>query len=228
MEYKVINTMGEYQILEKVSLFQGIQKSEISDVLNCMDSNTKKYSKNQIIVREGMKMNNLGIILDGSVQVIREDIMGNRMIVASLFSGEIFGETFACAGVDASPVSVIADEDSTILWIALTRIVTPCTTACDFHSQLIMNLLQILAKKNLYLNNKMELLSKRSIREKILSYLAEQANKHKTAVFEIPLNRNEMADYLCIDRSAMSRELSKLKEEGILDYHKNSFRFLKK
>ncbi|MDF2589079.1 MAG: cyclic nucleotide-binding protein [Anaerocolumna sp.] len=220
--------MGEYQILEKVSLFQGIQKSEISDVLNCMDSNTKKYSKNQIIVRGGMKMNNLGIILDGSVQVIREDIMGNRMIVASLFSGEIFGETFACAGVDASPVSVIADEDSTILWIALTRIVTPCTTACDFHSQLIMNLLQILAKKNLYLNNKMELLSKRSIREKILSYLAEQANKHKTAVFEIPLNRNEMADYLCIDRSAMSRELSKLKEEGILDYHKNSFRFLKK
>lgn len=220
--------MGEYQILEKVSLFQGIQKSEINDVLNCMDSNTKKYSKNQIIVREGMKMNNLGIILDGSVQVIREDIMGNRMIVASLFSGEIFGETFACAGVDASPVSVIADEDSTILWIALTRIVTPCTTACDFHSQLIMNLLQILAKKNLYLNNKMELLSKRSIREKILSYLAEQANKHKTAVFEIPLNRNEMADYLCIDRSAMSRELSKLKEEGILDYHKNSFRFLKK
>jgi CRP/FNR family transcriptional regulator, dissimilatory nitrate respiration regulator len=220
--------MDERNVLENVSLFNSIQKTEINDILNCLDSSTKSYTKNQIIIREGMEISNLGIVIDGSVQVIREDIMGNRMIVASLSTGEIFGETFACAGIEASPVSVIADEPSIILWISIRRIVTPCSTSCGFHSQLIMNLLKILAKKNLYLNNKMELLSKRSIREKIVSYLVEQANQHKTSVFDIPLNRNEMADYLCIDRSAMSRELSKLKDEGVLDYHKNSFRFLKK
>lgn len=213
----------EFMILKNVSLFQGIEAAGIEDILGCLGSNVKQYIKNQSIILSGSEITSLGIVLKGSVQVIREDIMGNRMIVTSLSEGEIFGETFACAGIKESPVSVIAMELCQILWISIKRIVVPCSTVCSFHSSLITNLLQLLARKNLYLNNKMELLSKRTIRDKIMAFLALQAEVHHSNSFEISLNRNELADYLCIDRSAMSREISRLKEEGMIKNVKNYF-----
>ncbi len=216
----------DYEILKQVSLFKGIKEAGIEDILGCLGGNVKSYLKNQTIILTGTEISSLGIILNGGVQIIREDIMGNRMIVANLSRGEIFGETFACAGIKESPVSVIATEPSRILMLSINRIVTPCSNACSFHSSLITNLLQLLAVKNLYLNNKMELLSKRTIREKIMAYLAYEAQKHHSNTFETDLNRNELADYLCIDRSAMSREISRLKEEGIIDYHKNFFKIM--
>lgn len=217
----------DIKLLEEVSLFRGIDANEISDILNCLDGRVKQYSKSQMIIRSGEEFNSLGIILSGEVQIIREDIMGNRMIVAGLTQGEIFGETFACAGVNESPVSVIAGDTSRILWISIKRIVTACSNACSFHTRMITNLLELLAKKNLYLNNKIEMLSKRSIRDKIMTYLALQAQQHNTPSFDILLNRNELADFLCIDRSAMSRELSRLSDEGIIEYQKNHFRIIK-
>jgi CRP/FNR family transcriptional regulator, dissimilatory nitrate respiration regulator len=216
----------DFIILNEVSLFKGIETAGIEDILGCLGSNVKHYIKNQTIILTGSEVSSLGIILKGSVQVIREDIMGNRMIVANLGEGEIFGETFACAGITESPVSVVAAEPCQVLMIAINRIVTPCSKACSFHSNLITNLLQLLARKNLYLNNKMELLSKRTIREKIMAYLTSEAEKHHSNSFEIPLNRNELADYLCIDRSAMSREISRLKEEGRIEYRKNYFKII--
>ncbi|MGB8454966.1 MAG: Crp/Fnr family transcriptional regulator [Anaerocolumna sp.] len=215
----------DFVILKKVSLFTGFGTAGIEDVLGCLGCNVKHYIKNQTIILTGSEISSIGIILKGSVQVIREDIMGNRMIVTSLGEGEIFGETFACAGILESPVSVVATEACRILMIAVNRIVTPCSNACSFHSRLITNLLQLLAEKNLYLNNKMELLSKRTIRGKIMAYLTLEAERHHSNSFEIPLNRNELADYLCIDRSAMSREISKLKKEGMIEFQKNYFKW---
>ncbi|WFR58011.1 Crp/Fnr family transcriptional regulator [Anaerocolumna sp. AGMB13025] len=216
----------EFQLLKQVALFQGIEGEGIEDILSCLGGTVKNYVKNQTIIFNGSDISSLGIILKGNVQIIREDIRGNRMLVAGLFEGEIFGETFACAGITESPVSVIAMEPCQILLLSIDRIVTPCSNACSFHSKLITNLLQLLARKNMYLNNKMELLSKRTIREKIMAYLTLEAEKHHSNSFATDLNRNELADYLCVDRSAMSREISRLKEEGIIDYYKNNFKIL--
>lgn len=216
----------EMKILEKVSLFHGIHTNDISSVLGCLDGKVREYGKNQSIIMAGDKFTSLGIVISGNVQISKEDIMGNRMIVTTLAAGEIFGETFACAGTEISPVSIIALLPSKILWLSVKRIITTCSSVCEFHSHLISNLLQLLAIKNMYLNTKMDLLSKRTIREKIMAYLVSEADKQKTSKFEIPLNRNELADFLCIDRSAMSRELGKLRDEGIIEFNKNKFQLL--
>jgi CRP-like cAMP-binding protein len=216
-----------YSILNEVSLFRGIQAEKIVDILVCLHGNVKKYKKNQPVILSGNPVPSLGIVLEGSGHIIREDIMGNRMLVTDLKAGDVFGETFACAGVKESPVSVYATEYSEILWISIQRIVSPCDTVCDFHSLIVTNLLQILATKNLYLNQKMELLSKRTIREKVLAFLISEAQKNHASSFKIALNRNELADFLCIDRSAMSREMARLKEEGVINYNKNQFQILK-
>ncbi|MDF2952418.1 MAG: Crp/Fnr family transcriptional regulator [Anaerocolumna sp.] len=216
----------EVAILEKVSLFHGILPEDLESILTCLDAKVREYGKNQSIKMAGDKFNSLGIVISGNVQITREDIMGNRTIVASLIEGEIFGETFACAGIEVSPVSIYSLGPSKILWVSIKKIVTTCSSSCDFHSLLIQNLLQLLATKNMYLNNKMDLLSRRSTREKVMAYLISQADSQKSDRFAIPLNRNELADYLCIDRSAMSRELGKLREEGIIEFHKNSFHIL--
>lgn len=217
---------NEYKILEQVTLFQGIDSSDYSSILNCLGIFITKYPKNKTIILAGEEITSLGIVLSGSVQIVRDDILGNRTLVAGLSEGDIFAESLACAGVKESPVSVYANEASTVLWISIKRIITTCSNVCSFHTRLITNLLNLLANKNLYLNQKMEFLSKRSIREKILSYLAFQKEITKTSSFLVPLNRNEMADYLCVDRSAMSRELSKLRDEGIIEYKKNKFNLL--
>lgn len=213
----------DIEILKKVSLFKGMDAKDIEEILSCLQGNVKQFIKNQVIILAGDEISSLGIILNGTVQIIREDIMGNRMIVANLCKGEIFGETFASARIKESPVSVVATEPSRILMLSIQRIVTPCKNSCNFHSYLITNLLSLIASKNLYLTNKMELLSKRTIREKIMAYLSYEAQKHHSNSFDIDLNRNELADYLCIDRSAMSRELGRMKEEGIIEFHKNHF-----
>ncbi|MDF2473991.1 MAG: Crp/Fnr family transcriptional regulator [Anaerocolumna sp.] len=216
----------EMKILEKVSLFHGISATDIESILGCLDAKMREYGKNQSIIIAGEKFTSLGIVIRGNIQITREDILGNRTIVASLEAGEIFGETFACAGIEISPVSIYSLSPSKILWVSIKKIVSTCSLACDFHSYLIQNLLQLLASKNMYLNNKMNLLSRRSTREKIMAYLISQADNRGSSRFEIPLNRNELADFLCIDRSAMSRELGKLREEGIIEFHKNSFHIL--
>lgn len=214
------------KVLEKVPLFSGMKAADIESILGCLDGKEKMYGKHQWIIQAGCEVPSLGIIITGRVQVIREDVFGNRMLIAGLGPSEIFAETLACAGIKSSPVSVYANEDTTILWLYIKRLVCTCSSSCDYHNLLIENLLQLLAKKNMHLNNKMELLSKRTIRDKIMTFLLSKAMEQNSSSFEITLNRNEMAEYLCVDRSAMSRELSKLREEGIISYRKNQFKIL--
>lgn len=154
---------------------------------------------------------------------MREDIFGNRAILTALMPGQLFGETFACAGVEILPVSVIAVSDCKILLLDYRRIITTCPTACVFHSRLIENMLKILAGKNLVLNQKIEALSARTTREKLLAYLVAQAGVAGSRRFTIPSTRQELADYLSVDRSAMSREMGIMQKEGMIRFKKNCF-----
>lgn len=158
--------------------------------------------------------------------VVREDIDGNQMIITELQECDLFGETFACIKAKHCPVTVKAITDCNIMWIDYHRVITSCSSACSFHTRLIGNMLRLIAFKNLRLNRRLEILAKRSIRERLLAYLELQAESAGSRSFSIPFDRNKLADYLCTDRSAMSRELGKMRDEGILKFEKNRFTLL--
>lgn len=210
-------------VLETVPLFAGIDAADLPAMLACLGAQVKVRRKGEYILREGEKAERVGIVLAGKVQVLREDYFGRRSILAELCPGELFAETFACARVARMPVSVQASQNCAVLLFDYAAVVEGRREACGFHTILTANMLAVLAGKNLALNAKMDTLAKRSTREKLLAYLyaqAKQANKRK---FTIPFNRQELADYLSVDRSALSSELSRMQKEGLLVYHKNDF-----
>lgn len=212
-----------YEQLTKSPLFNGINPEDISAMLTCLNAKTKTYKKNQNVFLAGDKNEAVGFVVSGSIQIIKEDFLGNRSIIAQIGQSQLFAEAFACAGLKRIPVSVVSNTDSTILFIDYNRIVNSCSNTCAFHHRLIENMLQILAQKNVYLNDKIEHLSRRSTKDKVLSYLSSQAQKTGKRRFEIPFNRQELADYLCVDRSALSNELCKLRDTGVLEFNRNEF-----
>ena len=216
-----------FEILSQCPLFSSIGREDLESMLQCLGARRAFYEKNQHVFLEGDPARWVGVVLSGGVQIIREDLDGNRSILASAGPGELFGEVFACAGLDQLPVTVTAIADSHILRLSCRRIIETCSQSCAFHSLLIQNLLRIVARKNLMLNQKIEFISKRSTREKLMAYLTAQAKAADSHTFSIPYNRQELADYLGVERSAMSAELGKLKKEGILDFHKNHFQIRK-
>jgi len=212
------------KILKKVPLFYGIQEQEIFDMLSCLGAQIKTYNKGETIFRAGENVSTVGIVLSGSVQIILEDVLGNRNIISAAYPGELFVEAFSCSETDKLPASVIVPETSEIMFINYKRIIQTCSSACRFHAKMIANMLKDIAEKNVMLNQKIECMSKRTTRDKLLAYLSAQAQKAGSVRFTIPFNRQELADYLCVDRSAMSNELSKLKEEGIVDFERSHFK----
>lgn len=214
-------------LLEENVLFRGISEKELKGVLSCLGANNKNYRKGEFIFLAGEKISSIGLIIEGKVQVIKEDLFGNRTILTEVARGNLFGESFPFAEEEKLPVSVMAVMDCEILFIDYKKMITTCSSACRFHTKLIENMLYILARKNLILNEKIQIMSKRTTREKLLSYLQSQAMKVGSASFTISFNRQELADYLCVDRSAMSNELSKLQEEGQIKFQKNQFHLYK-
>ena len=214
------------ETLQKNELFAGLPDGEVESVLSCLGYFVKKYPKNDMVWNAGDKTDSFGIVVSGQVHVIREDYFGKRSIVAAIGPGGIFGEAFVCAGVKAVPVAVAAERESEVLFLNIDKILTSCGNACAFHSTLIKRLVRLLARKNIQLNQKTDFLSRRTTREKLGAYLLSQYSRQETNPFLVDLNRTERADYLSVDRSAMSRELSRLKAEGVIDYWKNSFQIL--
>lgn len=204
-------------------LFKGIAEKELKELLKCLNAKETAYEKNEFIFRAGDKASSIGVIISGGVHVLKEDFWGNRTILAKLEEGDLFGEAFACREEEKLPVSVMAVEKSRILFVDYRRIINNCPNTCVFHASLIENMIRILAGKNVMLTQKMEHLSKRTTREKILSYLSAQAVRCGSNVFTIPFNRQELADFLCVERSAMSAELGKMRKEGLLSCEKNRF-----
>ena len=213
-------------ILQRCALFSGIHLEDLPVLLTCLGGKVHSYKKDQIIWNEGDRVAHIGIVLTGAVQLIREDYDGNRSIMGHMGPGQLFGETYAYAGVKALPVSVVADADSTVLLVGSHRICSSCSNACDFHKQLIENMLHLTAQKNLMLHQKIHITSKRTTREKLMAYLLIQAKQAGRNTFTIPFDRQGLADYLEVDRSGLSAEISKLRKEGILESEKSTFKLL--
>lgn len=213
-------------VLKICPLFCGIEERDLSSMLDCLQARVKTYPKGRAVLALGSPATVTGVVLKGAVHVCRVDAEGNRTVLAALGPGDLFGEAYACAGTISLPVSVWAEVESTVLLLGIGKVMTVCSSACAFHQILVKNLMCVLAEKNIFLTGKMEHLAKRTLREKLLSYLGEQAALQEGGSFTVPFDRQGLADYLCTDRSALSRELGRLREEGILDCYKNRFRLL--
>ena len=211
------------EILKKCRLFENISDEKLKEIPNCLGAEIRSFSKNQSIISEGEKADRIGLLLSGTAQIVRVDFYGNRSIVASLSPSELFGEAFACAETASIPVNVTAETDCEVMLIDSKKILQPCCNACGFHSRIIYNLMKEIAVKNILLNQKIEIISKRTTREKLMAYLLIQAKRQGSNSFSIPFDRQELADFLEVDRSGLSAEISKLRKENIIECRKNVF-----
>lgn len=207
-------------------LFSGISAEDLKTMLGCIGYHISVFNKGEIIAFEEENVKHIGIVIEGAVDMIKEDLWGNRTMLVRMRKNGLFGETFACGDDNLSVVTFMVSENARILFIPFDRVMHSCTMACVFHHQLIENMVRIIANKNRDLMRKVEVISKKTLREKILSYLSIQAQVQNSRYFEVPLGRVELAEYLCADRSALTRELAKMKDDGLIDYDKNCFRIL--
>lgn len=217
----------DLMILNSCPLFHGVSQEQLLSMLGCLEAREAFFSRGESIFREGERADRVGVVLEGEVHIIKEDYAGNRSVIGAVGPGQLFGEVFACAGVDHLPVSALSTMDTRVLLLSCRKIITTCPSSCRFHELVIHNLLHIVARKNLMLNQKIEFISKKTTREKLLAFLSAHAKAQGSRIFTIPYDRQALADYLGVERSAMSAELGKLKREGVLDFQKNQFRFLK-
>lgn len=212
-------------ILKKVKLFKGINEETLSTMLSYLGAKQVSLAKNEAIILAGEKADQIGVLVSGSLHIVRDSIDGERTLISAVFPNEIFAEAFCCTGVVESPASVIAALPSTVIMLNYKRIFSSCPHSCEFHQKLIENMLMVLAEKNIMLQNRMQILEKKTVRLKVLALL-ESYSTAKSKMIVIPFNREQLADFLCVDRSALSHELSRMKQDGLIDYHKNVFKLL--
>ncbi len=215
-----------FEILKKCPLFEGIGEENLSRMLECFGARVISFDKKYTVMAEGSSPGYIGIVLSGTLQMVRVDYYGNRSIVMELRPSQMFGEAFACSGMDKIPVSVVADEPSEVMLIDSNHILHTCNNNCGFHQQLIYNIMKELAVKTISLHQRIEVTSKRTTREKLMTYLLLYAKKAGKDSFEIPFDRQELADYLEVERSGLSAEISKLRAEGVLESSKSKFKLL--
>ncbi len=211
---------------EKIPLFSGIESKDMGTLLDCLRGFIKTYEKGEYIVLYNDSVECVGVVLNGAVHMIKEDLRGNKSIMAAIEEGELFGETFACGADFTSTVAFVAAIPVKILFVHFDKVMRSCSNSCEFHHRLIENMVALMANKNARLMEKLDITSKRTIREKIAAYLMIQAQRNKSTIFTIPLGRLELADYLCVDRSALTRELGSMKKAGMIDFEKNRFHIL--
>ena len=214
------------EIIKKCPLFYGIEEAELLRLLDCLGAKVEKFDKKYTIMAEGNPAKWIGIVLEGSAQVLQIDFYGNRSIISDLRPPEMFAEAFACAEVPSIPVTVVANEPCTVMLINSDHILHTCSNHCGFHQRLIFNLMKDLASKTLIFHQKLEILAKRTTRDKLMTYLMLCAKRAGKSSFSVPFDRQELADYLEVDRSGLSAEISKLRKEGILKSNKKQFELL--
>ena len=215
-----------FSVLKACPMFDGIVEEELEAMLACLGARVISAKKGEVIFREGDTATSVGIVLSGSLRMVREDYYGNRSILAMIRPAELFGETYSLAGISSLPVTILAAEDSECMLIDCRRITFSCANACAFHSRVVFNLLSLVANKNLTYDQKIEVVSKRTTRDKLMTYLMSQAKLNRSSSFVIPYDRQELADYLEVDRSGLSAEISKLRKEGIIECEKSKFTIL--
>lgn len=209
--------------IRSAPLFSGVSEAELTAMLACLKAEKKDFPKEAFVLRAGDTSESIGLVLTGTVLVIQEDIWGNRNILSKAGLGQTFAAAYACAPGSRLNVSVVAETPVTVLFLNVKRILTVCPSACSYHSRIIRNLLGELAGKNLQFSEKLTHVGQRSTRSKIMSYLSAEAQRLGTYELDIPFSRQQLADYLGVERSGLSQELGKMKKDGLLDYRKSHF-----
>ena len=215
------------KVFAQCPLFSGIDPGDYEFLLSCINSYTKTYRAGEFILLPGDQVNHVGVVLSGSIEISKENPAGAKHILHFLGPSGMFGEGIVCTTHRISPVAVRVKEPSVILFIPYQRIIVSCGNSCGFHIRLIENMMTILGEKNMGLTEKIELLMLKGMREKLAAFLLSEFHKAGSTTFRILPNRNELAEYLNVSRPSMSRELARMKEEGLIDYYQNSFRILK-
>ena len=213
-------------VLMQSPVFSDISENNLLTMLSCMEARVVCFQKNQLVFREGDPARYMGIVLSGRVQIMRHAACGSRNIIGSFEKSEVFGAAFACSGVETLPVSVLATVDSEILLIDCKRIINVCPDTCAFHAKLISNLLRIVAQRNVQFNQKLEIITQKTTRDKLVAFLFAQAQQADSNRFTISYNRQQLADYLGVSRCAMTAELSKLRDINLIHYCRNEFEIL--
>ena len=209
--------------IRSAPLFSGVSEAELTAMLACLKAEKKDFPKEAFVLRAGDTAESIGLVLTGTVLVIQEDSWGNRNILSKAGPGQTFAAAYACAPGSRLNVSVVAETPVTVLFLNVKRILTVCPSACSYHSRIIRNLLGELAGKNLQFSEKLTHVGQRSTRSKIMSYLSAEAQRLGTYELDIPFSRQQLADYLGVERSGLSQELGKMKKDGLLDYRKSHF-----
>ena len=215
-------------ILKQCQLFAHVDDKDIYPLLNCLSAKRQRYAKGDFIVLADETAPMLSVMLSGKAQIIKENVLGDSMIIGAVEASDLFGETFACMDLPFIPVSVIALEDCEVLQLDINHVVRTCPTSCPFHQQMIFNLLQVMAEKNMFLNKKMSYLTHKTIRSRLEAYFIDCMEQQHSPSFTIAFNRNELAEYLCADRSALSRELAKMQQQDLIDYNGRKFTWKEK
>lgn len=212
--------------LSSLPIFYGIQEADLPAMLNCLGSFRKTYRKNEIILLESNEIRNVGVILSGTVHMIKEDDSGHQSLLVAMHRHELFGESFSCGSSQDAHVSFFAASACTVLFLPFHRVIHSCKVNCIFHHRLIENMVQLIGDKNVQLMRKIEIISQKNLRDKLMRYLRYQSEGAQGGWFTIPLGRIELARYLCADRSALTRELSAMQQDGLIAFEKNRFRIL--
>lgn len=213
-------------VLKKTQLFAGVGACEIASMLSCLNARLCTYQKGEYVLRQGERLSDITVLVEGTLHIQNDDYWGNRSILGQIAIGEMFGEAYVSPESGPLLNDVVAVENSAVIFFDVKRILTACSSACRFHAMVVQNMFFAIAEKNRKLVQKLGHMSKRSTREKLISYLSEEAKRQNSAAFSIPFNRQQLADFLSVDRSAMSNELCKMRDEGLLKFEKNKFRLL--
>lgn len=216
----------DFKQLTLLPIFNGIREEDLPAMLSCLGSFLKDYQKDEVVFLESNEVKNVGIILSGTIHMVKEDSEGYQTLLVVMKENELFGESFSCGSRLDSQVSLLAATPCTVLFLPFYKIIHSCKLSCSFHHRLIENMVRLIGDKNVMLMQKIEVISKKTLREKILAYLRQQAMEHNSKQFTISLGRIELAEYLCADRSAITRELSYMQRDGLIIYEKNTFQLL--
>ena len=210
-------------VIRSSSLFSGISETELAAMLSCLETREERFTKENFLLRTGDTAESIGLVLSGSVLVVQEDIWGNRNILSKAGPGQTFAAAYACAPGSLLNVSVLAETPVTAMFLNVKRVLNVCPSACEHHSRIIRNLLGELAEKNLRFGEKLTHMGQRTTRAKLMSYFSAEAQRLGSYEFDIPFSRQQLADYLAVERSGLSLELGKMRSEGLLDFHKSHF-----
>ncbi len=212
--------------MKYTSLFKGVSESELLRMYNCLGGRKASFKSGEVVFEYIEPSDNIGIVIDGSIVIERTDIFGSKFTLDIMEKGDVFGETIAFSNVVGDSICVVARSECEVIFISMNRIAHPCTKVCECHSQVLENLLTMISLKARKLGERVEVMSNKTIREKLMYYFMLESAREKSRTFTIPFSISVLAEYICADRSAMTRELANMKRDGLIHTEKRTVTLL--